>query len=316
MNKAPQSTWRRREAVRKKRQQALALLPSILTLGNGTCGLAAIAIAVSETLPWADEQKLMVAGLFIFAGMLFDAFDGQAARMTNQSSEFGAQLDSMCDVITFGTAPAVILWRYSDVLPHRFSWTIGVLFALCVVLRLARFNVQTASGDSHETFVGLPSPAAAGTIASIMISVPQLSQYDSPSYPETVQIIAARVLEATHYLVPGLAVILASLMVSRFRYPHVLQQFLGGRRSIQQIRRIVFLAVIAFLLHELVLPLGLLYFAFASPIRQLLARPAGRGLSPLEGNPPPALQCELPARVAGDFAIGESPEHGKTASSD
>ncbi len=77
--------------------------------------------------------------------------------MTGQNSEFGAQLDSLCDAVTFGAAPAVIVWRFSDLLPHRLSWAIGVVFALCVLIRLARFNVETEENDSHDKFDGLPS---------------------------------------------------------------------------------------------------------------------------------------------------------------
>lgn len=243
----------------------------MLTLGNGTCGLAAIAVAVSDTLLWPEEQKLMVAGLLIFGGMLFDAFDGAVARMTNQSTDFGAQLDSLCDAITFGTAPAVIVWRYSEVLPHRLAWTIGVLFALCVLLRLARFNAETKEDDPHDGFDGLPSPAAAGTIASFAIAVPHFTTLQAPEYAEWIQRWAKTGLQASHYLMPFLAVVLAYLMVSRFRYPHVFQSLLSGRRTTHQIGHAIFACVGLVLLHELILPLGFCYFAFAPPVRKMLS---------------------------------------------
>lgn len=250
----------------------LAVLPTMLTLGNGTCGLAAIAVAVSDNLLWSEEQKLMVAGLLIFGGMLFDAFDGHAARMTNQSSEFGAQLDSLCDAITFGTAPAVIVWRYSEVLPHRLAWAVGVLYTLCVLLRLARFNVETKEDSAHDSFDGLPSPAAAGTLASLAIAVPHLTTLQTAEYSEQVQMAAAWSLRASHYLFPALAVALAYLMVSRYRYPHAFQQLLGGRRSPHQIGQAIFICVGMFLLHELILPLAFFYFAFSPPLKQLWFR--------------------------------------------
>lgn len=277
MSELRRSLWRRRNLdgkgrEAKKRRLTLAVLPTMLTLGNGTCGLAAIAVAMSDTLLWSEEQKLMAAGLLIFGGMLFDAFDGQAARMTNQSSEFGAQLDSLCDAITFGTAPAVIVWRYSEVLHHRLAWAIGVVYALCVLLRLARFNVETKEGDSHEHFDGLPSPAAAGTLASLAIAVPHLTSYQTGDHSEQIQTLATYAIQATHYIFPALAVSLAYLMVSRVRYPHVVQQILGGRRSMHQIGQVIFLCFGAFLLHELVLPLGFFYFAYAPPLKHLLGR--------------------------------------------
>src|SRR6056297_1422394 len=159
----------RREFKRRQRKHRrrlmLAVLPTMLTLGNGMCGLGAIAVAVSGAeLGWPLEQKLFASGMLIFGGMLFDALDGSAARMTGQETEFGSQLDSLCDAVTFGTAPAVIIWRISDALPQRFLWAVGALFTLCVLIRLARFNVETGEDDTHETFEGLPSPAAAGTL--------------------------------------------------------------------------------------------------------------------------------------------------------
>lgn len=270
MSELRKPVWRRGVKFVRSKRPSLAVLPTMLTLGNGTCGLAALAVAVSDTLLWPEEQKLMVAGLLIFGGMLFDAFDGQVARMTRQSSEFGAQLDSLCDAITFGTAPAVIVWRYSEVLPHRIAWTIGVLFALCVLLRLARFNAEMKEDDPHDGFDGLPSPAAAGTIASFAIAVPHFTTLQGEAYSEWIQRIARFGLQASHYLMPLLAVLLAYLMVSRFRYPHVFQSLLSGRRTTHQIGHAIFAIVGLVLLHELILPLAFCYFAFAPPTRKIL----------------------------------------------
>jgi CDP-diacylglycerol--serine O-phosphatidyltransferase len=292
--------WRRGVKFVRSRRPSLAVLPTMLTLGNGTCGLAAIAVAVSDTLLWPEEQKLMVAGLLIFGGMLCDAFDGQVARMTNQSSEFGAQLDSLCDAITFGTAPAVIVWRYSEVLPHRLAWTIGVLFALCVLLRLARFNAEMKEDDTHEGFDGLPSPAAAGTIASFAIAVPHFSTLQDPQYAEWIQSWAKFGLQASHYLMPTLAVVLAYLMVSRVPYPHVFQQLLGGRRSPHQIGKAIFAIVGLVLLHELVLPIAFCYFAFAPPIRLLLGKSSPHQGSSSDDEPEELASDDIDLPISSD----------------
>ncbi len=253
---------------RRRRRLTLAVLPTLLTLGNGVCGMASIAVATSALLDWTNEEQLFVAGLLIFGGMLFDALDGSAARMTGQSSEFGAQLDSLCDAITFGAAPAVIVWRFSDLLPHRLSWAIGVIFALCVLIRLARFNVQSGEDDSHEGFEGLPSPAAAGTIASFTIAMPHLESLTHYNDSRSVQEAAAWALAFCEYLLPMLAVMLAYLMVSRFTYPHIVQQWISGRRSPNQIGRALFALGGVIVLHELALPLLFCIYAFTSPIRQ------------------------------------------------
>ena len=260
---------RKRKKKRKPRRLTLAVLPTLLTLGNAVCGLAAIAILLSnaESIAWAPEQKLFVAGLLIYGGMLFDGLDGSAARMTGQSSEFGAQLDSLCDAVTFGTAPAVIIWKISDSLPQRLTWGIGVLFTLCVLIRLARFNVETSEDDTHEGFEGLPSPAAAGTVAAFAIAIPELQSVATDAlYPESIQALAQTCLWASHYVIPLLALVLAYLMVSRFQYPHVLQQWMRGRRSMQQFGQALFMVFGVFLLHWLALPLALSFFAFASPV--------------------------------------------------
>ncbi|QDT03911.1 CDP-alcohol phosphatidyltransferase [Rubripirellula lacrimiformis] len=268
---------------RRRRRLTLAVLPTLLTLGNGVCGLAAIAVAMSENLAWSNEKQLLVAGVLIFGGMLFDALDGSAARMTGQESRFGAELDSLCDAITFGTAPAVLVWRYNDIqaLPLKLTWAIGVLFALCVLIRLARFNVETGDEDSHEGFEGLPSPAAAGTLAAFAIAMPELAGYAVPgNYPQQIQHIAEWTMTASHYVLPGLALILAYLMVSRFQYPHVFQQLLRGRRAPNQIGQALFVVIGALVLHWLALPIVFCYYAFGSPIRTILVRYRSRQTKP------------------------------------
>lgn len=258
---------------RRKRRLTLAVLPTMLTLGNAVCGLASIAVVMSVPPDGPNDYALFVAGILIFGGMLFDALDGSAARMTGQESEFGAQLDSLCDAITFGTAPAVIVWRISDSLPQRLSWAIGVLFALCVLIRLARFNVETNEDDTHEGFDGLPSPAAAGTLAAFAIAMPELSSVVSDTiYPDSVRAFAKNLVIASHYFIPILALALAFLMVSRYQYPHVVQQWVRGRRAPHQIGQALFALVGVILLHWLALPLAFCYYAFSSPIRSMLGQ--------------------------------------------
>ncbi|TWT95507.1 CDP-diacylglycerol--serine O-phosphatidyltransferase [Neorhodopirellula pilleata] len=261
----------KRRHKRKKRRLTLAVLPTLLTLGNGVCGLAAIAIAVStETLDWSLETKLFAAGLLIFGGMLFDALDGSAARLTGQASRFGAELDSLCDAVTFGVAPAIIVWRISDVLYQRLTWAIGVLFALCVLIRLARFNVETPEDDDHEGFEGLPSPAAAGTLAAFAIAIPDLADFANPErYPGWVNDVSQWMLDISHYAIPVLALILAFLMVSRYQYPHVFAQLVRGRRAPHQIGQALFALVGLFLLHWVALPVVFCYYAFGSPLRSI-----------------------------------------------
>lgn len=264
----------RRHRRRERTRVTLSVLPTLLTLGNGVCGMAAIAVATSGNLPWEDNTKLLVAGSLIFGGMVFDALDGSAARMAGAESEFGAQLDSLCDAITFGAAPAVLVWRFAngEALPSKLVWAIGVLFALCVLIRLARFNVETDEDDTHEGFDGLPSPAAAGTLAAFAIAMPELDSYHDPAnleyYSATTLALVDFTIAASQYFVPIMALTLAYLMVSRFQYPHVFQRLIRGRRAPHQIGQALFVILGIALLHWLALPIAFLCYALAAPLRQ------------------------------------------------
>ena len=167
-----------------KRERAFAVLPTLLTLGNALCGFAAITYAARLGIEdvQAGDAHLLYASMCIFAGMLFDALDGRAARWANQTSEFGAQLDSLCDVVTFGVAPAFLMRQFSlqSVVHPRIMWVIAGLYVACAILRLARFTIETDDEDSHESFSGLPSPAAAGAVASFPVAMYGLGKLTAP----------------------------------------------------------------------------------------------------------------------------------------
>ncbi len=236
--------------------RAINVLPTLFTLGNLVCGFFAIVvasrIAKAGTLDIIPSPKLetyrhlldsidpthnlMLCGGLIFLAMLFDTFDGQVARITRTTSDFGGQLDSLCDVVSFGVAPAILLVKmcpdFTSV--HREAvWTISALFACCAALRLARFNVETDDNDDHGTFAGLPSPAAAAVIASwAMFSYTlrnEINYENFAGYDWWLQ----RVL-------PLCAIVIAVLMVSRIPYPHIITQFVRGRRSFAHVVGLVF----------------------------------------------------------------------------
>jgi CDP-diacylglycerol--serine O-phosphatidyltransferase len=182
----PPSAPRRKIRHRK----VFAVLPTLLTLCNAACGFGAISIAAKVGPDHFKGIELITAAQLIFLAMLFDALDGSAARLTNQTSDFGAQLDSLCDAISFGVAPAFIMLQLIHPDHHlmdtivqapfnyhpRILWGIAVLFMWCALLRLGRFNVESDEEDSHEFFSGLPSPAAAGVVASFPIAVKELKE--------------------------------------------------------------------------------------------------------------------------------------------
>jgi len=149
--------------VRRGFRRGAYLLPSLFTTGNILLGFYAIILGL--------RGDFQTAALMVFAAGVLDSLDGRIARLTHTESEFGKEYDSLADVLTFGLTPALLahLWGLSDF--GRFGWLVPVYYLLACATRLARFNVQTRVVDSRF-FVGLPSPAAAGCIASFLFFVP------------------------------------------------------------------------------------------------------------------------------------------------
>jgi CDP-diacylglycerol--serine O-phosphatidyltransferase len=194
---------RKRGRVRRRRRKvdlrkAMFVLPNLFTLSNVFCGFYSITLCLGS----AEPVALYRAAIAIFFGMFFDMADGRVARLTRTQSEFGVQLDSLADVVAFGVAPSILLYRWC-----LYEWGFGgalvaFLFLAGGALRLARFNVMAASGGSTKDFVGLPIPLAAGTVvAMVMAAYP----FETPSFGGTVGVAVVTVL-------------LALLMVSTVRY--------------------------------------------------------------------------------------------------
>lgn len=235
--------------------RAIAVLPTLFTLGNLVCGFFAIVVAAriakSGTIDFVPSPKLetarqligsgdpthnlMLCGVLLFLAMLFDMFDGQVARLTRTASDFGGQLDSLCDVVSFGVAPAILLVKMCPQFTnlHREAvWSIAALFACCAALRLARFNVETDETDDHGWFVGLPTPAAAAVVGSFAILSYTIRNEINFEVYENFDWWMQRVL-------PVFAIFVALLMVSRVPYPHLVTQLLRGKRSFSHVVTIV-----------------------------------------------------------------------------
>jgi CDP-diacylglycerol---serine O-phosphatidyltransferase len=260
---------------RKIRHITFPALPTACTLANGVCGLAAITVVTSHVPNHTQIDLAYYAAWLIFLGMVFDMLDGHIARLTRQTSQFGKELDSLCDVITFGVAPVFIMFTYNDVFQRRLLWGIGVLYAAGAILRLARFNVHKDEHVPTSYFQGLPTPMAAGAIASFAIAAPSLIELTDALAPAATQAFARQLNAATMVVVPILTGVLAWLMVSHIRYPHV-ASFLARRRSFSQLVELVFAMVVAITLKEFALPVLFGYFVFAPPINQLRLRTLAR----------------------------------------
>lgn len=149
-------------------RKAMFVLPNLFTCSSIFLGVYALTLCSSDATP----AELNQAALAIFFGIFFDAFDGRVARMTKTQSQFGVELDSLADVITFGAAPALLAYRWALAPLGFLGLFIAFAYATCGALRLARFNVLALRGDKGPSryFTGLPIPLAAGAVVSAFIA--------------------------------------------------------------------------------------------------------------------------------------------------
>ncbi len=175
-------------------QRGVFLLPSILT----TCGLFAGFFSVTASI----RGSFWVAAVAILIANVFDVLDGRVARMTNTTTRFGFEYDSLSDVIAFGVAPAVLVYSWALEPWGHLGWLAASTYVACSALRLARFNVQVES-DAKRNFIGLPTPAAAQVIASTVLLSYYLGGAGEPYQQGTLALMTFA---------------LATLMVSGFKY--------------------------------------------------------------------------------------------------
>jgi CDP-diacylglycerol--serine O-phosphatidyltransferase len=236
----------------------IAIVPTLLTLGNAVCGFASICFAARVTNAESGAFYTLSA-LCILAAMVFDGLDGYAARLFKTASEFGGQLDSLCDAISFGVAPGFILLRMGfdwDTYPlmAQVMVIVGVLFMLCAILRLARFNVENSPDPAyHKRFKGLPSPAAAGCIASLAVLRGGMSRHLQGYRPPMLNEFLTSWGPTFAYWAPLAGLLVALLMVSRVPYPHMTKQILRGHGSLSHLIKILLAVGIVTLLPEIAL---------------------------------------------------------------
>jgi CDP-diacylglycerol--serine O-phosphatidyltransferase len=191
------------ERPRRRLGRSIFILPSLFTVGNIFCGYYAIIATMHGSFDRAAEA--------IGVAIILDSLDGKIARLTNSTSLFGLQLDSLADVISFGIAPSILafFWGLQNV-DYRLGWIAAFTFTICGAMRLARFNIQ-AGGLKH--FVGMPIPAAGGAIAAIVYFFGE---------PISKPIYASAFVAAV--------CLLAFLMISTIKY-NSLKNLTLGRRS-------------------------------------------------------------------------------------
>jgi CDP-diacylglycerol--serine O-phosphatidyltransferase len=238
-----------------------AIVPTLLTLGNAVSGLAAVAftskIGKIGTTPEDNWFYMASGGWLIVVAMLFDALDGYAARLSKTAGHFGAELDSLCDAISFGLAPAFLLFQVGPAWEQPSGWfwhralvIAATIYLVGVILRLARFNVENLTGAATggtKKFRGLPSPAAAGCVASLAIVKGSLHanwpSLDTPAVHTAIETVA----------IFG-SLLVAVLMVSPVPYPHLTKGLLGGRKkAVLPLFTLIPVCLLSVLLRELML---------------------------------------------------------------
>ncbi len=175
-------------------RRGVALLPNLITTGALFSGFYAIVAGMNG--------RFVAAGLAVYVAMLLDAADGRVARLTRSESDFGAEFDSLSDMVAFGVAPALVAFSWALSSLEQVGWVVTFVYMACAALRLARFNIQETD---HRTFTGLPSPAAAAVVAGTVWVWSEALAGEAPG------LVAAI----------GLALVTAGtglLMVSNFKY--------------------------------------------------------------------------------------------------
>ena len=229
-----------------------------------------MAVSTGQVGAFSDATRLYVAAVLVFIGMLFDMCDGQVARRLRQSSNFGVQLDSLADAITFGAAPMFLLLAFDRFLPHSILLAIGGTYACCAILRLAYFNTQTGSEDKHEAFSGLPSPAAAGTVAGAALAYGALPRWTDLMF-EVSSSMQYAVENTLHVLAPVMALIAAALMVSRIAYRHAANQTIKhGFVSVRLTLAAIAFVVAVIYIREFAVLLAFVAFAYSAPLAAAL----------------------------------------------
>jgi CDP-diacylglycerol--serine O-phosphatidyltransferase len=223
-----------------KAKRGVYLLPSILTTFGLFCGFYAVIASI--------KGNFEIAAMAIFFAMLWDALDGRVARMTNTQTAFGAEYDSMADLISFGVAPAILVYQWTLTGMGKIGWVAAFIYAACAALRLARFNTQVGIADKRY-FQGLPSPAAAAVLAGMIGLYEWL-----PGQGYELG------LSATSENVIGwlIAVVCGILMVSNVRYHSFKEVNFKGRSSF----RLLLLAALIIIVIAYEPPLVLFTFFF------------------------------------------------------
>lgn len=242
------------ETAPRPRRKGIYLLPNLFTTGTLFGGFYAIVMAMAG--------RFEPAALGVLVAMIADGMDGRIARMTNTQSDFGKEYDSLCDMVAFGVAPAILIYSFSlhylgdyRALGGKLGWVIAFAYTACAALRLARFNVLAAIASSNKDFYGVPSPAAAAVVTFFVWSCVDDSHSLFSWLSGRVPFDGSDVL----WLAAPLTLLTALSMVSSIRYNSFKKLNLNGR-----MRFLSFAAVVGVLALLMIDPPRILFLSFVA----------------------------------------------------
>jgi len=224
----------------RRLRRGIYLLPTMFTVGNLFCGF----FSLVRTFRGEFDQ----AAVLIIVAAVLDGIDGRIARLTGTVSPFGREFDSLADIVSFGIAPALLVYHWALLPLGRIGWLVAFLYVVCAAMRLARFNIRSSQAD-RRYFTGLPSPSAGAGIASVAFAFPSLT-------------IAGWLSGLFAFAVAGLGL----LMVGRLRYPSFKQLGLRRRHSFLIVLPLAAMLVTIAIHPELALLLLFLLYLFSAPV--------------------------------------------------
>ena len=241
-------------------RKGVYILPNLFTTGNLFCGFWAI-ISVFQ-------EKFFYAAIAILLASVFDILDGKVARISGAMSKFGVQYDSLADLVSFGIAPAVLAFSWALRPYGKFGWLAAFVFVACGALRLARFNVQSSSGET-KYFKGLPIPAAASMLALTIL-------------------LYLRLIETgwvNDIIILIMIWVLSFLMVSNLRYFSFKELNLSKRKPFNLFILVILSMIVIIMEPTIMLFLFVLTYVFSGPVNMVIAWQKKRALKRMESAP-------------------------------
>ncbi|WP_148697872.1 CDP-diacylglycerol--serine O-phosphatidyltransferase [Silvanigrella aquatica] len=249
---------------RRKVKSSIYLLPNLITASSLFFGLLAIKYSIDGRMN-NDPQEFVFAAYAILAAGICDGLDGSVARLTHTQSSFGVQLDSLCDLVSFGVAPAIVIYNYALNDFFRLGFCVAFIYAACGALRLARFNVQSALGKTNGSFTGIPIPMAAAPLAVFIMAQNELATWTLTDHSAWEVWLAQAITSPDVRNVTLLIItfLLALGMVSTFEYLSHKSMKLPRKRPFRFLAAVLIICALIFIL-QFVVSLALLLIIYCS----------------------------------------------------